>query len=44
MSPKERYKDLLRWNPKYLGSAFDKDVASFIGVKPITLYRIKKEI
>lgn len=44
MNPKERYKDLLRWNPKYLVSAFDKDIASFIGVKPITLYRIKKEV
>jgi hypothetical protein len=43
MSSKERYKDLLRWNPKYLETAFDKDVASFIGIKPITLYRIKKE-
>lgn len=43
MSPKERYNDLLRWNPKYLEKAFDKDVASFIGIKPITLYRIKKE-
>ena len=43
MNPKERYKDLLRWNPKYLETAFDKDVASFIGIKPITLYRIKKE-
>lgn len=44
MNPKERYEDLLRWNPKYLHSAFDKDVASFIGIKPITLYRIKKEV
>jgi len=41
MSSKERYDDLLRWNPKYLETAFDKDIATFLGIKPLTLHRIK---
>ena len=41
MTSKERYDDLLRWNPKYLETAFDKDIATFLGIKPLTLHRIK---
>lgn len=43
MNPKERYLDLIRWNPILIESTFDKHIASFIGVTPLTLHRIKKE-
>lgn len=42
LSAKERYMDLVRWNPKYLKNTFDKHIASFLGVKPLTIHRIKK--
>ena len=42
MTPKERYLDLINWNPKYLKSTFDKHIASFLGVTPLTIHRIKK--
>jgi CRP-like cAMP-binding protein len=42
MSPKERYLDLINWNPKYLESTFDKHIAGFLGVTPLTIHRIKK--
>lgn len=42
MTPSDRYKDLIDWNPKYLQSTFDKHIASFLGVTPITIHRIKK--
>lgn len=42
MSSKERYLDLMEWNPSYLKSTFDKQIASFLGIKPLTLHRIKK--
>lgn len=44
MTSKERYLDLIEWNPLYLKSTFDKNIASFLGIKPLTLHRIKKEI
>ena len=44
MTPKERYLDLVKWNPSYLDSTFDKHIASFLGVTPLTLHRIKKGI
>lgn len=44
MTPKERYVDLIRWNPILIESAFDKHLASFIGVTPLTFHRIKKDI
>jgi CRP-like cAMP-binding protein len=44
MSPKERYIDLLRWNPILIETSYDKHLASFLGIKPLTIYRIKKEI
>jgi CRP-like cAMP-binding protein len=43
MNSKERYLDLIEWNPKYLKSTFDKQIASFLGIRPLTLHRIKKE-
>ena len=42
MTPNERYVDLINWNPKYLRSTFDKHIASFLGVTPLTIHRIKK--
>jgi len=42
MTPKRRYLDLIHWNPKYLKSTFDRHIASFLGVTPLTLHRIKK--
>jgi CRP-like cAMP-binding protein len=43
MTSKERYEDLVKWNPNYLESTSDKNIASFLGVKPLTLHRIKKK-
>tara|TARA_B100000809_G_scaffold142735_1_gene140229 strand:- start:4056 stop:4649 length:594 start_codon:yes stop_codon:yes gene_type:complete len=44
MTPKERYLDLLRWNPILIESSYDKHLASFLGIKPLTIHRIKKNI
>ena len=44
MTPKERYLDLVKWNPLYLESTFDKHIASFLGITPLTMHRIKKSI
>ncbi len=44
MTPKERYLDLIKQNPMYLKTTFDKHIASFLGIKPLTLHRIKKEV
>ncbi len=44
MTPKERYIDLLHWNPILIESSYDKHLASFLGITPLTLYRIKKRI
>lgn len=43
MTPEERYLDLIRWNPILIESAFDKHLASFLGITPLTLHRIKKK-
>ncbi len=42
MDSTKRYLDLLKWNPIYLKSAYDKHLASFLGVSPLTFLRIKK--
>jgi len=44
MTRKERYLSLIEMNPIYLESTFDKHIASFIGITPVTLIRIKKSI
>jgi hypothetical protein len=44
MTPKERYLDLIRWNPILIETAFDKHLASFLGITPLTIHRIKKNI
>ena len=43
MTPEERYIDLIRWNPILIKSTYDKHIASFLGITPITLHRIKKK-
>lgn len=43
MDSTQRYLDLLKWNPNYLKSAFDKHLASFLGISPLTFLRIKKK-
>jgi len=44
MTPKERYFDLIHWNPILLETTYDKHLASFLGITPLTLHRIKKNI
>ncbi|WP_250434814.1 Crp/Fnr family transcriptional regulator [Hanstruepera flava] len=44
MTSEERYLDLIDMNPDYLKSTFDKHIASFLGIKPLTLHRIKKKL
>lgn len=44
MTPKERYLDLIKQNPMYLKTTFDKHIATFLGIKPLTLHRIKKSL
>ena len=43
MTPEERYLDLISWNPILIESTFDKHLASFLGITPLTLHRIKKK-
>lgn len=43
MTPEERYLDLITWNPILLETAFDKHIASFLGITPLTISRIKKK-
>jgi len=44
MTPEERYLDLIKSNPILIETAFDKDIASFLGITPLTIHRIKKVI
>ena len=44
MSSEERYKDLIKWNPIYFKSTYDKQIATFLGITPLTLHRIKKKL
>lgn len=44
LSNKERYLDLIKWNPLYLESTYDKHIASFLGMTVLTLHRIKKDL
>ncbi len=43
MTPEERYLDLITWNPILLETTFDKHIASFLGITPLTIHRIKKK-
>jgi CRP-like cAMP-binding protein len=43
MNAAERYDDLMKWNPLYLKSTYDKHLASFLGVTPLTFHRVKNK-
>lgn len=43
MNASERYYDLKKWNPQYLKSTYDKHLASFLGITPLTFHRIKSK-
>lgn len=43
MNSSERYDDLMNWNPLYLKSTFDKHLASFLGMTPLTFHRVKNK-
>ncbi len=44
MSSEERYLDLIKWNPILIETTFDKHIASFLGITPLTIHRIKKKL
>ncbi len=44
MTSEERYVDLITWNPILIETAFDKHIASFLGITPLTIHRIKKKL
>jgi CRP-like cAMP-binding protein len=44
MSSEERYLDLLQMNPEFLEKSYDKYVAHFLGISPVSLSRIKKKL
>lgn len=44
MSSEERYMDLLKKNPAFLEQSYDKYVANFLGITPVSLSRIKKRL
>ncbi len=44
MSGEERYLDLLKMNPAFLEKSYDKYVANFLGITPVSLSRIKKKL
>jgi CRP-like cAMP-binding protein len=43
MDAKQRYEDLMNWNPLYLKSTYDKHLASFLGITPLTFHRVKNK-
>lgn len=43
MDATERYNDLIKWNPLYLKSTYDKHLASFLGITPLTFHRVKSK-
>lgn len=44
MTHEERYLDLLAKNPLFLKSVFDKHIANYIGITPVSLSRIIKRV
>ncbi len=44
MTSEERYLDLLKINPAFLEKSYDKYVAHFLGITPVSLSRIKKRL
>lgn len=41
LNASERYDHLIQWNPLYLKSTYDKHLASFLGISPLTFHRAK---
>jgi CRP-like cAMP-binding protein len=39
-SPEERYEDLLSQNPQFFQTAFNKHIANYLGITPVSLSRI----
>lgn len=44
MNSEERYLDLLQLNPEFLEKSYDRYVAHYLGITPVSLSRIKKRI
>lgn len=44
LSPEERYKDLLEKNPQLFQSAFNKHIANFLGITPVSFSRMLKRL
>jgi len=44
LSNEDRYLDLLEKNPAFLKDTYDKYVANFLGITPVSLSRIKKRL
>jgi CRP-like cAMP-binding protein len=44
MNSEERYLDLLQMNPEFLEKSYDRYVAHYLGITPVSLSRIKKRI
>ena len=42
LTPEERYNDLLKTSPELFKSAFNKHIASYLGMTPVSLSRISK--
>jgi CRP/FNR family transcriptional regulator len=43
-NPEERYKELLNKNPLFISKAFNKHIANYLGITPVSLSRIVKRI
>jgi CRP-like cAMP-binding protein len=39
-TPEQRYKDLLDKNPQFFQTVYHKDIASYLGITPVSLSRI----
>lgn len=44
LSPEERYKDLLERYPQFFQTVFNKHIANFLGITPVSLSRIVKRM
>ena len=44
MTNEERYLDLLKLNPKFLDRVYDKHIANYLGITPVSLSRIINRI
>ncbi len=44
MTAEERYLDLMTKNPQFLKDAYDKYIANYLGITPVSFSRIKKNL